>query len=365
MKGDRVAVVGVGLIGASLGAALERSGFEVVGADRDRERLDAALEVGAISAAAPSVRDACEGVAVAFVAVPVGSVVAVAVEALEAGAGVVTDVGSVKGSIVRAVEAQAGELASRFVGGHPMAGSEQEGLDGADPDLFQGATWVLTPTSRTDDAAFTRLRGLVKDLGAEVVAVEPDHHDTLVAVVSHVPHLAAGTLMLLASREASADKAALLRLAAGGFRDMTRIAAGHPGIWPDICVENREAIVTTFDAYLAALQEMRGHVASGDRDRLLEALESARSARTNLPVGHLDEGPYVELRVPVPDRPGVLAEITTLAGQLGVNISDLEIAHSVEGPEGVLVMVVPQVGADAFEKGLGDLGYHSSRRVLE
>jgi prephenate dehydrogenase len=156
----------------------------------------------------------------------------------------------------------------------------------------------------------------------------------------------------------------LLRLAAGGFRDMTRIAAGHPGIWPDICIANRDAIVAGLDDYLRALAVVRGFVAASDGDALLNVLERARSARRNLPRRATVEGPLVELRVPVPDRPGVLAEITMLAGRLGVNIADLEIAHSMEGDTGVIVMVVSEDGVDAFEAGLTDVGYHPARSAL-
>lgn len=365
-----VAVVGVGLIGGSLARALAVAGHEVVGYDADSERLAVAADAGLVSRAASSIAEAVADAQAAFVAVPVSSVPAAVAEALDAGAAAVTDVGSVKASVVRAVEELRPEAAARFVGGHPMAGSEQEGLEGADPDLFRGATWVLTPTSTTDPQVFTDVRALLREVGAEVVAVEPEQHDALVAVVSHVPHLAAGTLMLLAAQDTSGGRSGeleglLLRLAAGGFRDMTRIAAGHPGIWPDICVENREAIVAALDQYLAALEDMRSAVVDGDRERLLLLLERARDARSNLPIAGATEGPFVELRVPVPDRPGVLAEVTTLAGQLGVNIVDLEIAHSAEGSGGVLVMVVPQGGADALEDGLDRLGYHWSRRPLE
>jgi prephenate dehydrogenase len=156
----------------------------------------------------------------------------------------------------------------------------------------------------------------------------------------------------------------LLRLAAGGFRDMTRIAAGHPAIWPDICVANRDAIVTALDDYLVALQHVRTLVADADRGGLLELLERARAARRNLPVGTAEGAELVELRVRVPDRPGVLAEVTTAAGVLGVNIMDLEIAHSAEGTGGVLVLIVPADGAEIFEAALTDRGYHHSRAVL-
>ncbi len=201
------------------------------------------------------------------------------------------------------MEAARPDWAGRFVGGHPMAGSEQGGLDGADADLFVGATWVLTPTDRTDASVFTTVRRLVAGLGAEVIAVPPGQHDDLVAVVSHVPQLAATTLMDVAAAGGE-EHATLLRLAAGGFRDMTRIAAGDPGIWPDICVANRDAIVDALDGYLDALGGVRALVAGRDRDGLLELLERARAARRRLPVGGAADEPLVELRVPVPDRPG-------------------------------------------------------------
>jgi prephenate dehydrogenase len=360
----RVALIGTGLIGGSIGLALARAGTEVRGFDADPGRALRAKELGVISEVASSVADAVEGADAVIVAVPVGRVAEVVVAALDAGAPLVTDVGSVKTPVVHAVEQARPELAPRFVGGHPMAGSEQEGLDGADPDLFHGATWVLTPTPRTDPDAFGALRALVVGLGAEVVAVTPEHHDALVAVVSHVPQLAASTLMDVAAEQGE-QHATLLRLAAGGFRDMTRIAASHPGIWPDICVANRDAIVAALDQYVGALARVRALVDAGDREGLLDVLQRARRARHNLPVGATVSGPLVELRVPVPDRPGVLAEVTTLAGRLGVNISDLEIAHSMEGQAGVLVLVVAESGAGDLERGLAALGYHVSRSALQ
>jgi prephenate dehydrogenase len=263
----------------------------------------------------------------------------------------------VKATIVKAV------TDPRFVGGHPMTGSEQEGLDGADAELFEGATWVLTPTSATDPAAYARLRAVVSSLGADVVAMPPDRHDQLVAMVSHVPHLTAAALMTLAAETAS-ENATVLRLAAGGFRDMTRIAAGHPGIWPDICMENQADIVGTLDRLQAALQQLRGLVASGDRQGILTLLERAREARINLPLRAPQPEDVSEVRVPVPDRPGVLAEVTTLLGELDVNIFDLEIAHSAEGERGVLVMVIDARSSDLARGALSARGYRPAVRRL-
>jgi prephenate dehydrogenase len=354
---ERAAVVGTGLIGGSIGMALRARGWHVTGHDADPVRAEQAKRSGALDAVGldPDAQ-------VTFVATPLEAVTrqvkAVFGQKGLRGDTVVTDVAGVKGPVVAAVDEP------RFVGGHPMAGSEQVGLDGADPELFVGATWVLTPTSGTDPASYSRLQAVVVSLGADVVALTPDQHDALVAVVSHVPHLTAATLMNLADRKAE-KHVALLRLAAGGFRDMTRIAAGQPGIWPDVCADNAAAIVDAFDILLADLTAMRDRVAEGDRSGLLEVLEHAATARRSLPSRAVRPERLTEIRVPVPDRPGVLAEITTLAGDLGVNIADLEIAHSAEGERGVLVLVVDAGGSDRLQSALTGRAYRSTARNLE
>jgi prephenate dehydrogenase len=341
----RAVVVGTGLIGGSIGMRLRRVGWHVTGRDRDAARAERARELGALDAIGDDA-----SASVTFVATPVHAVADEARAALALGSGLVTDVGGVKASIVEAVSD------ARFVGGHPMAGSEQEGVDGATPDLFEGATWVLTPTEGTDAAAFAQVRQIVGTLGAEVVALPPERHDELVAVVSHVPHLAAATLMSLADAR-SEEHRALLRLAAGGFRDMTRIAAGHPGIWPDICSDNRTAILAVLDDLTAALVRMREVVADDDRKELLATLEQARAARVNLPARFRTAADLSEVRIPVPDRPGVVADVAILAADLDVNIVDLEIAHSTEGPQGVLVMLIESGSVDLFRGGLLARGY--------
>jgi prephenate dehydrogenase len=348
----RAGVVGTGLIGGSIGLALRERGWHVTGTDRDAARAARALELGAVDAIGEP-----DDVEITFVATPVGAVADVASGALARG-GVVTDVGSVKSSIVATV----GD--PRFVGGHPMAGSEQEGVDGARADLFHGAVWVLTPTSGTAPAAHALVRSVVTSLGAEVVELQPERHDALVAVVSHVPHLTAATLMVLAA-EGAEEHRALLRLAAGGFRDMTRIASGHPGIWPDICAENRDAIVAVLDELEASLRKIRDVVAAGDRDSLLDVLQRARAARVNLPSRVAAIGAMAEVRVPVPDKVGVLAEVTTLASELGVSIADIETVHSSEGDAGVLVMLVPVDSVERFTGGLIARGYRSSWQTLD
>lgn len=344
----RAAVVGCGLIGGSVGLALRSRGWHVSGVDLDEARAARALELGAIDAV--GVDPAAE---ITFVATAVGQVPSAARQALESTTGVVTDVGSVKSSIVQEVDDE------RFVGGHPMAGSEQEGVDGARADLFEGAVWVLTPGPHTHDDAYAAVHAVVSSLGAEVISLPADRHDRLVAVVSHVPHLTAATLMRLADERADEHRA-LLRLAAGGFRDMTRIASGAPDIWPDICGENRDAILDVLDVLITDLQHMREVVQGDDRGGLLEVLEQAREARVSLPVRGGPDLPMVEVRIPVPDRPGAIAGIMTLAAELGVNVSDLEVAHSGEGGGGVLILVLEEQAAPSLRDALLADGIRSS-----
>jgi prephenate dehydrogenase len=348
----RASVSGLGLIGGSIALGLTERGWLVSGTDRDPARVQRALDMRII--AAEGLDPEAE---ITFVATPVLSLAEQAAVALAATRGVVTDVGSVKAGVVAAIDD------SRFVGGHPMAGSELEGLDGADGSMFAGAVWVLTPSATTADTTFAAVAAVVAELGAEVVALPAERHDQVVAVISHVPHLAAATLMGLASERAE-EHAALLRLAAGGFRDMTRIASGHPAIWLDICAENRTAILSALDGLIAGLQEMRGVVAADDRVALHRLLQRARDARANLPsrVNQPDE--LAEVRIPILDRTGSAAEIFTLAAELGVNIANFEVVHTLEGNRGIAVVLVDAEKADLYRGGLMARGYRPAVQRL-
>ncbi len=352
---QRAMVFGTGLIGGSVGAALRQRGWHVSGVDAADGVAARAVELGALTTEGID-RDA----ELVVVATPVHSAADIIRGILDSDewnpGAVVTDVGSVKGPLVASVDHP------RFVGGHPMAGSEQVGVEGASGDLFVGATWVLTPTATTDPDAYARVRTVLVELGATVVALAPAQHDSLVAVVSHVPHLTAATLMDLASGVGQ-DHAALLQLAAGGFRDMTRIAAGQPSIWPDICDDNADAIVETLDLLIAALGDMRRLVAEHDHRSLLEILERASAARRVLSETVAGPEELVEVRIPVPDRQGVFAEVAVLITELGINIVDLEIAHSVQG-NGVLVVVVDQLSAPTLVATLTGRGYRATSTTV-
>jgi prephenate dehydrogenase len=349
----RANIAGLGLIGGSIGLALTERGWHVSGDDIDPARAARAIERGVIHA---SGLDATASIT--FVATPVLALADQVKRALGETDGLVTDVGSVKAAVVAAIDDP------RFIGGHPMAGSELDGLDGADGSMFQGAVWVLTPTSSTADTTFSAVAAVVAELGAEVIALPPQRHDEVVAVISHVPHLAAATLMGLASGRAE-EHAALLRLAAGGFRDMTRIASGHPAIWLDICAENRTAIVSAMDGLISGLSQMRDVVAADDRAALHHLLQHARDARANLPSRVNQPSELSEVRIPIPDRPGAAAEIFTLAAELGVNIASFEVVHSLEGNRGIAVVLVDSGTADLYRGGLIARGYRPAVQRLE
>ncbi len=348
----RANVIGLGLIGGSVALALVELGWTVCGDDAKPDRIDEALRRGVIHRAGLD-REA----AVTIVATPVAAVADQVRRALAETEGLVTDTGSVKGSILGSIDDP------RFVGGHPMAGSELDGLDGADPAMFAGSVWVLTPTAVTADATFSAVASLVAQLGADVVALDPARHDQVVAVISHVPHLTAATLMGLAAERAE-EHGALLRLAAGGFRDMTRIASGHPAIWLDICADNRSAILSALDGLIDGLTSMRRVVGEDDRAELHRRLAGAREARTNLPARVRRPSELAELRIPIPDRPGAAAEVFTLAAELGVNIDSFEVVHSPEGNRGVAVVLVDADLAERFRGGLLARGYRPSVQRL-
>ena len=353
VEGQKTAgVIGLGLIGGSVALALRDLGYVVGGIDQDGTAIQRATDEGII---------AHEGLpddaALTVVATPVDQIPDGVKQALAETTGWVTDTGSVKGDIAEAVSHE------RFVPSHPMAGSEQSGLGGARPDLFRGAAWVITPTINTSDQTFAAMHELVVALGADPLTLEPAAHDRMVATVSHVPHLTAAVLMNLATRR-SDEHLAMLRLAAGGFRDMTRIASGSPEIWPPICLQNSVAITEALDEVIAGLTEMRDAVASADAEAIRSSLADARAARVSLPTATPLPPGLSEVRVRIKDQRGELAAVTGLAAKLDVNIFDLEIAHSAEGPTGVIVLLVDTEVADVFKGGLLAQGYRPSVRPL-
>ncbi len=351
----QVAVLGVGLIGGSIGlAARARADAEVRGYDPDPEIGRAALELGAISSVAASVAEAVAGAEAVFVAAPVGALPAVVAQALDAAPRdcVVSDVGSTKRLLASASSDE------RFVGGHPLAGAETEGVQHAREDLFEGATWYLTPAREsTAGILYERLHALLRRFGARPQAIDAETHDRLMACVSHLPHVLAN---LLAAQAAALPGAESEQLPAIGpsFRDAIRVAGANSAIWSDIYLANADALTAAIDELAAGLQRVRGLLASGAQQGLTGWIEDARRDRDALLGAGLAGGSVHELRVHVPNRPGVIAEIALALGEGGVNIGDLALSPSQDNSQGVVALWIG--GEDHATRAMeliGELGF--------
>jgi len=352
----RIALVGVGLIGGSIGlAARERLDASVAGYDPSGEALQIALERGAIDRACDDVAGAVNDAEAVFVAAPVGVLPEVTAAALAAAPQdcVVSDVGSTKRAIVAAL------ADSRFVGGHPLAGAETAGVGRARSDLFDGATWYLTPTSSTSGILYERLHRLLHGLGARPTAIDPETHDTLLATVSHLPHVLANVLVAQAARTLADE-----RLPATGpsFRDATRVAGAPSAIWTDIYVSNRDAIAARIDDTIARLSEVREALHAADATRITDWNDGAADDRRRLLEAQLAGGPLFELRASVPNRPGVVAQLALELGRAGVNITDMALYPAPDMSEGVVALwIAGEPEARRTEELVGKLGFPVAR----
>jgi prephenate dehydrogenase len=351
----RIAVLGVGLIGGSIGLAAKQhvEGAEVVGFGRNPERLANARELGAIDVAAESLGQALEGADVCFCCAPVGALPDQIAATLAAAPEdcVVSDVGSVKSGLIDAIDDQ------RFVGGHPIAGAETAGVEHARADLFTGATWYLTPTPRSSGVLFERLTRLVAALGARPVAIDADSHDRLLATVSHLPHVLANVLVTQAAGALGEEESALPRVGPS-FRDATRVAGANSSIWTDIYVSNREAIAAEIDAAVDRLRGVADKLRRPDPEAITDWNESAAEARRRLLEADLAGGAVSELRLTVPNRPGIVAEVALALGKAGVNIVDMALAPAPDMRSGAITLWI--VGDDEAARAhalIDDLGF--------
>jgi prephenate dehydrogenase len=354
----RLAVLGVGLIGGSVAlAARERLGAEVTGYDDSPEALERALALGALDCARSTIPAAVAGAQAVFVAVPVGGLSALVGEALAAAPAdcVVTDVGSTKREVVAAHDDP------RFVGGHPLAGAENAGVEHARADLFDAATWYLTPSAGTSGMLYERLHRLLHGIGARPTAIDADTHDRILAAVSHLPHVLANVLVSQAAATLAGGDS---RLPATGpsFRDATRVAGAPSAIWTDIYLSNRDALTAEVDGAIARLTEVREALRAGDGPALTEWNERAASDRRRLLEAQLAGGDLHELRTSVPNQPGVVAQIALELGRAGVNISDMALYPASDMSEGVVAMWI--AGESATERAqalIADLGFPVAR----
>jgi prephenate dehydrogenase len=333
----KVAVLGVGLIGGSIGlAARRRLGAEVVGYGRTPATLERAVELGALDRGAGSIAAACEGAEIVFCAGPVGALPAQARAALDAcGADtVVTDVGSTKGELVDALGDD-----ERFIGGHPLAGAETAGVENARADLFEGARWYLTPTDRSSGVLYDRLQRTVSELGARPQAIDAGAHDRLLATISHLPHVVANALAAEAAAELSRDSERMPEVGPS-FRDTTRVAGSNPAIWADIFASNREAVADSVEAVARRLEEAAELIRGGDRDAVAAWHAAAGEDRRRLLESELEAEPLRELRIVVANKPGTVASLALALGDAGVNIADMALHPAPDMPSGAVTLWV-------------------------
>jgi prephenate dehydrogenase len=358
---ERVAVVGTGLIGTSIAMASVRAGETVRGFDADPDALARAADRAGLTPSA-TLEECVAGATLVFVCTPISELSGLVSEILRlAPLAIVTDVGSVKSRVMSGVDTTADPAhLDRYIGGHPMGGSERSGPDHASASVLDGVVWVLSPASAVPEATVARLATWVEKVGARPVPMDPERHDRLVAMVSHLPQVASTALMGLAAAEEAGEPEILL-LAAGGFRDLTRLAASSPHLWSDILLANGEAIVRAIDLYVERLTRLRTLIGQANAAEVERAFGEAKRARLSLAAKPQVKAGVAVLQVPVPDRPGVLAEVTATMSDAGVNIEDLQIVHSPEGGRGTVHLTVAADAAEDAERVLRERWFEPQR----
>lgn len=340
--GINVAIIGIGLIGGSLGLALHESPEvgSITGIDNDHEALQKALDIGAIDemASLEGLREA----QVIFLCTPLETfpqLIAEMAGFVRPGT-IVTDVGSTKQRVMEWMKGLPAGV--HFIGGHPMAGSEIHGIQGADRYLFENAVYVLTPGPETPPEIIQQLIDLLSVTGAKIKIMEASVHDQMVAAISHIPHLAAVSLVNLT--EGQPD---LLMLAAGGFRDTTRVASSSPTLWKGILTTNRSAVVEGLNKLIDNLIQLRSALEENDHEKLLSELIRAQAIRSQIPHGQKGLLPVMcDVICIVPDEPGVIGNLGRILGEHNINIVDIEILRVREGDGGTI-----RLGISSLEDG--------------
>jgi prephenate dehydrogenase len=334
----RIAIIGLGVIGASLGMALQaaRPDLEVLGMDIEHGTVVKAMEMAAISR--PLLLEDLVGCEVVFIATPLRMIPQVLLQIRDKlnPDAIVTDVGSVKTWVIEKYE----ELLPSgvaFIGGHPLAGSDRSGITGADKYLLQNAVYVLTPLPSTPGEKVENLKDLLAETGAQVMILTPADHDAMVSKVSHLPHIVAASLMNNLERQPEA-----LRLAAGGLRDTTRIAASSPGLWEDILLFNKAAVAGEIRAFIDQLNCYLQVIESNDKTKLCQYLTEAQQMRKGLPICRTSLRTSADIVAIIPDKPGIIGTLGALLGGAGININDIQIMGVRDENEGSIRLGVPQ-----------------------
>jgi prephenate dehydrogenase len=374
-----VLIIGMGLIGGSIAAALKARESDkglcaplTRGIDIDRRAIEGALAKGFLDEGALVGTDderwqawlTDATVDLVILATPVSGAEEWFERIEKSGyQGALTDVASTKG-VITACARHILSDSSRYIPGHPMAGSEVNGIEGARAALFQDAHWILCPDEQSDPQVFTRLHEFVTSLGARSITLPRDEHDETIAVVSHVPHMVASALVRLAGVRAQ-DKQEIFRLAAGGFKDTTRVAAGSPELWCGIAFDNREALSRGLGEIRQIILRIEDSLKLGDTRELMRLLKDAAQLRTSIPSTWVpDSSRLVEVRIPMANRSGVIAQVTGFAGKAGCNIQSIDIDHINESTAILELILTDEGDIGRFMNMLIDGGFDVSFRPL-
>ena len=339
----QVTIVGLGLVGGSVAMALSQGRIveRVIGVDKDPEALRIALHTHAVNSATKDLKEGLKGSDLVILATPLSTMYALAPKMkphLKEGC-IVTDVGSTKEYLVKELE-HILHPNIRYVGGHPMAGSERGGIQAADRYLFENAVYILTPTINSEQQAVSLLKNLLMKIGARVLTMTPHEHDNIIATVSHLPHLAASALVNTAGYAPE-----VLNFAAGGFRDTTRVASSESALWRDILAQNSHRVLKALKRFEEQLVFLRECIEAEDFAEIERYLTNAKKLREHIPQKQKGFLPSIyEVVVTVPDRPGMIGEMANILGKDDINIIDIEILRVREGEGGTI-----RLGFQSFE----------------
>ena len=341
-----ITIIGLGLIGGSLGLALKREdqGVHITGFDRSYVTADKAYRRGIIDTVAPSVKTACEGADFIIFATPVNTTVSLMEEASDWNLKkdvIISDTGSTKSPIMEAARCLI-EKGFTFIGGHPMAGSHKSGVTAAKGHLFENAYYILTPALDESEERIQSLSDLLSPTKGKIVILDALEHDRMTAIVSHFPHLVASSLVGRLAAQESAQPF-VKKLAAGGFRDLTRIASADPTMWRDITIQNRRELLEQLDGWLQEMNHVREMIVNNDPEKIFDFFNDAKKFRDELPStyeGAIPGALYMtfDLHIDIPDHPGVISEITRILAEEEISLTNIRIIETRTDVYGILVV---------------------------
>ncbi len=338
MEIKTASVIGLGLIGGSLAKALRRVGSVniVIGVDPDRQSLETALSEGVLDRASTSIDENIYDSDIVFICTPIDKIVdsiQKVIKAVKPGC-IITDTGSIKGTLVRRIEKIDGQL--NFIGGHPMCGSEKYGYEASKIHLFENAYYILTPCDKTTDEIIKIMEKIIIEIGGIPVIIDNRKHDIITGTISHVPHIISAALVNLVE-ELDCKEGYMQKLVAGGFKDITRISSSKPEMWQTIVLNNKEHIKQILDLFLERVRQFNYLLESDNAGEIFSFFNSAKKFRdtfTSSKVGLIT--PFNDISIDIEDKPGELGKLTTLLGENGINIKNINISNSREYDHGCL-----------------------------